>query len=259
MIHPTAVVAKEAKIGKNVTVGAYSVIDEHVVLEDGCSIGPHVYVTGYTVVGSGTQIHKGAVIGDAPQDISYTGFTAYTRIGSKCIIREYVTVHRGSKPEASTVVGDNCMLMAFSHVAHDCQIGSHVVIANHSQIAGHVEIFDKAIISGGVFVHQFCKIGSMAMIGGTAKINQDIPPFCLVNHDSRITSLNAIGLKRNGVSADERGKIRQAFKNILFGQKPRSQAIKEEQGKYPQCDAYNMFVDFIADSKRGIQDTITRS
>jgi UDP-N-acetylglucosamine acyltransferase len=258
MIHATAVVAEEAKLGKNVSVGPYSVIDGNVELGDNCTIGPHVHITGHTVIGSGTKVHKGAVIGDEPQDISFTGFTAYTNIGKDCVIREYVTVHRGSKPDASTSIGDNCMLMAFSHVAHDCQIKDHVVIANHSQIAGHVEINERAIISGGVFIHQFCKIGRMCMIGGTAKINQDVPPFCLVNHDSQIASLNAIGLKRNGVAAEERSTIVEAFKNILFGNKPRSQSVKEQVGKYEGCEAYDLFVNFIAESKRGIQDTIPR-
>ena len=259
MIHETAIVSDKAKVGNNVSIGPYSVIDENVELGDNCSIGPHVHITGHTSIGEGTKIHKSAVVGDAPQDISYTGFTAYTKIGANCVIREYSTIHRGSKPEASTVIGDNCMLMAFSHVAHDCQIGNHVVIANNSQIAGHVEISDRAIISGGVYVHQFCKIGKMCMIGGTAKINQDIPPFCLVNHDSQIATLNAIGLKRNGVGAEERSKIREAFKEILFGNKPRTEAVKELQGKYEGYEAFDLFVNFIADSKRGIQETIPRT
>jgi UDP-N-acetylglucosamine acyltransferase len=259
MIHETAVIDASAKLGKNVSVGPYSVIDAHVVIGDDCSIGPQVQITGHTEIGSQCKIHKGAVIGDAPQDISYSGFVAYTKIGTGSILREYVTVHRGSTPEAATVIGENCMLMAFSHVAHDCQIGDDVVIANHSQIAGHVEIADRAIISGGVFVHQFCRIGTMCMIGGTAKINQDVPPFCLVNHDGQIASLNAIGLKRNGVTPAERSKIREAFKEILFGLKPRTEALKEMSEKYQDLSSYDMFISFIQVSKRGIQATIPRT
>ena len=128
MIHPTAIISEDALIGDNVSIGPYSVIDAGVNIGNGCKIGPQVHVTGLTTIGENCDIHKGAVIGDSPQDHSYTGFTAYTKIGSDTVIREYVTIHRGSKPEASTVIGDHCMLMAFSHVAHDCQIGDNVVI-----------------------------------------------------------------------------------------------------------------------------------
>jgi UDP-N-acetylglucosamine acyltransferase len=259
MIHKTAVIDAAATLGENVSVGPYSVIDADVVIGAGCTIGPHVQITGHTEIGRQCQIHKGAVIGDAPQDISYDGFVSYTKVGDHSVLREYVTVHRGSTPEAATVIGEHCMLMAFSHVAHDCQIGDHVIIANQSQIAGHVEIADRAIISGGVFVHQFCRIGTMCMIGGAAKITQDVPPFCLVNHDGKIVSLNAIGLKRNGVSSEERRKIREAFKEILFGQKPRSQAVKDMAVKYQDAAFFDMFVTFVQASKRGIQATVSRT
>jgi len=258
MIHETAVISPKAKLGNNVSVGPYSIIGENVSIGDDTVIGPHVNVSGHTDIGSGCKIHKSANIGDDPQDISYTGFTAYTKIGNNTVIREYVTIHRGSKPEQSTVIGDNCMLMAFSHVAHDCQIGNRVVIANNSQVAGHVEISDKAIISGGVYIHQFVKIGTMSMIGGTAKINQDIPPFCLVNHDGLITTLNAIGMKRNGIQSAERLAIKKAFKHIFYSDKTRSQAVEEMANENEGNESAMLFINFIKESKRGIQHVIPR-
>lgn len=258
MIHETAVISANAILGKNVSVGPYSVIDENVKVGDNTVIGPHVNITGHTEIGSNCKIHKSANIGDAPQDISYTGFTAYTKIGNNSVVREYVTIHRGSKPEQSTIIGDDCMLMAFSHIAHDCQIGDKVVIANNSQVAGHVEIADKAIISGGVYIHQFVKIGTMSMIGGTAKINQDIPPYCLVNHDSYITTLNAIGMKRNGIGSSDRLAVKKAFKHILFNDKTRSQAVDEMAEEYQGNVAAELFINFIKESTRGIQHVIPR-
>jgi len=259
MIHATAIVSEEAVIGDNVSIGPYTVIDAGVTISNGCKIGPQVHITGLTTIGENTAIHKGAVVGDTPQDHSYTGFDAYTKIGSHCVIREYVTIHRGSKPEASTVIGDHCMLMAFAHVAHDCQVGDHVVIANQTTVAGHAVIADKVIISGGVWIHQFVQIGTMAMVGGCSKINQDIPPFCLVNHESQIAGLNAIGLKRNGFSGDERKAVRDAMKTILFSDMMRKDALQEVQDKYSGVAPVDTFVNFINSSKRGIQHTTKRS
>lgn len=258
MIHETAVIAPGAKLGSNVSVGPYSVIDEDVTVGDNTVIGPHVNITGHTEIGRDCKIHKSANIGDAPQDISYTGFTAYTKIGSRTVIREYVTVHRGSKAEHSTLIGEDCMLMAFSHVAHDCQIGNKVVIANNTQVAGHVEIADKAIISGGVYIHQFVRIGTMAMVGGTAKINQDIPPYCLVNHDSFITTLNAVGMKRNGIQSADRLAVKKAFKHIFYSEKTRSKAVEEMAKEHEGNESAMLFINFIKESKRGIQHIIPR-
>jgi UDP-N-acetylglucosamine acyltransferase len=258
MIHHTAVVDPAAKVGRNVSIGPYSVIDAGVTLGDGCRIGPSVHITGDTELGENCTVHKGAVIGDAPQDISYNGFKAYTKIGSGCTIREYVTIHRGSKPEASTIIGNNCMLMAFCHVAHDCQIGNNVVIANNSQIAGHIEVGDKAIISGMVQIHQFCRVGTMSMVGGAGKINQDIPPFSLVDHDSTIVGLNVVGMKRNGFSSQDRLVIREAFKQIFVSGRQRKEAIQELLEKYPESAVLKLYIDFIVASKRGIQKTVQR-
>ncbi|MCM8536846.1 MAG: acyl-ACP--UDP-N-acetylglucosamine O-acyltransferase [Lentisphaeraceae bacterium] len=253
MIHESAVISKDAKLGENVSVGPFSVIDENVVIGDNCVIGPSVHITGHTEIGADCKIHKGAVVGDEPQDISYSGFTAYTKIGAGTVIREYATIHRGSKPEAATVIGENCMLMAFSHVAHDCQFGDRVIIANNTIVAGHVEIDSKAIVSGNVAIHQFCKIGSMAMVGGYSKINQDIPPFSLVDHDSHIVSLNAIGMKRNGIDSKERKIIRDAFKQIFMSGRQRKEVIEEFYEQHSDLPSVKYYLDFIKASKRGIQ------
>lgn len=259
MIHQTALVSSQAEIGENVTVGPYSVIDEDVTIGANTSVGPHVYISGHTRIGANCTIHKGANIGDTPQDISYTGFTAYTEIGDNTVVREYVTIHRASKPGSLTKVGHNCMLMAFSHVAHDCQIGNEVIIANNSQIAGHVEIADKTVISAGVHIHQFCKIGSMSMIASDAKINQDVPPYCLVNHESFISSLNTVGMKRNGISSADRLAVKKAFKYIFYGKLTRTKALEEMIEKHTGDQVPGLFLEFIKGSKRGIQHVSPRS
>ncbi|MBR5024825.1 MAG: hypothetical protein IKX48_07140, partial [Victivallales bacterium] len=154
-IDPRAVIAPGAKIGNNVDIAPYAIIDEHVTIGDNCQIGPHVYLTGHTTIGKGTEIHAGAVIGDKPQDVSFDEATvSYVDIGENCRIREYVTIHRGTEQDSHTVVGDRVMLMAFSHLGHNCKIGNDVIIANATLLAGRVEVAEHATISAGVMIHQ---------------------------------------------------------------------------------------------------------
>lgn len=252
MIHFSAVVSPSARIGKRVTIGPNVVVDGGVEVGDDCRLGPDVYVTGKTKIGNRCKIHKGAVLGDEPQDFSDEGGVSSVEIGDDCVVREYVTVHRGSKAETITRIGDRCMLMAFSHVGHNCLLGNDVVLVNNSLLGGYVEVEDKVTISAWVGVHQFCRIGTMAMIGGRANINQDVPPYCLVNHDGEISGVNLIGLRRGGFNSQERREVSKIFKLFFRTHQNRTKAITEIAERYPTQPAIRHFVEHVMDSKRGI-------
>jgi len=251
MIHPTAVIAPEASIGERVTVGPYAVIDGGVELGDDCRVGPHVHLTGCTRIGPGTLIHAGAVIGDEPQDLNYDGAVAYTEIGARCVIREYVTVHRGADPESKTTVGDGAMLMAFSHLGHNCHIGANVVIANATLVAGHVDVGDRAFISGAVMIHQFVRIGKLAMVGGGSHIGKDVPPYCMLQFEV-IQGPNVVGLRRASIGPQVRQAIRRAIKTYFHSGLNGAEAlqkIREEHSGTPEVDE---IVTFIEGTKRGV-------
>ncbi|TAM42703.1 acyl-ACP--UDP-N-acetylglucosamine O-acyltransferase, partial [bacterium] len=250
MIHPSAVIDKQAVIGENPDIGAYAVIEKGARLGDGIVISPYVHIKGNTEIGDNTYIGSGAVIGGGAQMLGVKENNGRITIGKNNIIREYVTVNSSSSPEKETVIGDNNFLMAFSHVAHDCSLGNNVVICNGTLVAGHVEIQDKAFISGNVVVHQFVRIGRLAMIGGLSRVNQDIPPFMMVVGDSTVRSINLVGLKRAGFSNEEIIKVKKAFK-LLYASKLTVKGaldrLKEIDSKYVK-----EIIDFVSASKRGI-------
>ena len=250
-IHPSAIIAPGAEIGNDVTIGPYAVIEEHVRLGDRCVIGPHVYLTGHTAIGGGTNIHAGAVIGDEPQDLHYNGELSYVDIGENCVIREYVTIHRGTEEGSHTVVGNNVLLMAFVHLGHNCQIGDEVVIANASLLAGRVEVAPHAFISGDVKVHQFVRIGRLAMVGGGNAVKQDVPPFCLLQ-ENVIQSPNIVGLRRSGLDDATRHAIRNAIKIYFFNGLNRMNAMAEIREKVPDLPEVREFLDFVGSTTRGI-------
>lgn len=250
MIHSTAVVHKEAVLGNNVDIGAYSVIEKGARLGDGVVVSPYVHIKGNTEIGENTSIGSGAIIGEGAQMVALKENNGRITIGKNNTIREYVTVNSSSSPEKETVLGDNNFLMAFSHVAHDCKLGSNIVICNGSLVAGHVEIQDKAFISGNVVVHQFVRIGRLAMIGGLSRVNQDIPPFMMVVGDSRVWSINLVGLKRAGFSNEEIIKIKKAFKTLYTSKL----TVKGSVDKLKEIDSEHIkeIIDFVSTSKRGI-------
>jgi UDP-N-acetylglucosamine acyltransferase len=250
-IHPTAVIEPGAELGTAVDIGPYTVIEADVRVGDQCVIGPHVHLSGHTTVGAGTRIHAGAVVGDRPQDLHYAGAVTYTEIGKGCVIREYVTVHRGSVEGSRTVVGDQVMLMAFAHLGHNCHIGDQVVIANGTLLAGHVEVGPRAFISGGVMIHQFVRVGRVAMIGGGNGIGQDIPPFCMLQFE-QIQGPNAVGLRRSGLDEKSRAAIRHAIKTTFFMGLNRVNAIEEIRRSASPCPEVAEFIAFLETTKRGI-------
>jgi len=252
-IHPTAVIHPKAKIGSNVKIGPFALIDEHAEVGDNCAIGSHVSIVGHTAIGEGCRIHAGAVIGDEPQDLGYKGEVSYVKIGKRCTFREYVTVHRGTKPDSVTEVGDDCFLMATVHVAHNVKLGNRVIIANGTMLGGHVEVQDRAFISGCVTVHQFVKIGRVAMVGGAAGLSKDVPPFCLVQSMGRniVAGLNVVGMRRAGLSPADRQAIKEAFKILYQSGMNVSQAVTVLKGKFTEGPAAE-FAAFIEQAHRGI-------
>ncbi|MBN2452302.1 MAG: acyl-ACP--UDP-N-acetylglucosamine O-acyltransferase [Lentisphaeria bacterium] len=250
-IHSTAVIDPGAELGRDVAVAPYAVIDAHVRVGDGCTIGPHVHISGHTTIGAMTRVHAGAVIGDLPQDHHYDGAVTYTEIGRQCVIREYVTIHRGTIEGSRTVVGDGTMLMGFVHLGHNCDIGEQVVIANGTMLAGHVEVGPRAFVSAGVLVHQFVRIGRLAMIGGGNGIGQDVPPFCMLQYD-QIQGPNVVGLRRAALAEAARAAIRGAIKIYFFSGLNRPNAIEEIRATCGSHAEVSEFVAFIESTKRGI-------
>ncbi|MBR0458075.1 MAG: acyl-ACP--UDP-N-acetylglucosamine O-acyltransferase [Victivallales bacterium] len=250
-IDPRAVIADTAKIGTDVEIGPFAVIDGNVTIGDRCKIGPHAYLTGNTVIGENTQIHAGAIIGDAPQDLHYHGEPSNVQIGKDCIIREYVTIHRGTEEGSTTVVGDRVLLMAFSHLGHNCIIEDDVVIANATLLAGRVTVGAHAFISAGCMVHQFCRIGRLAMIGGGNAITQDVPPFCMLQF-REVHGPNVVGLKRSGMADDARNALHQAIKIYFCFDLSRSDAVQRIREEVPLCPEVQEFIDFVMSTTRGI-------
>ncbi len=251
-IHPSAVIAPNAIIGKNVSIGPYAVIEADTVLGDDCFIDAHVKISRYTTLGPRCRVYFGALIGEEPQDHRFQpGVVSHTDIGSDTTLREYVTIHRSPFAEARTAVGSHSLLMAFVHVGHDAIIGNHVTIANHTAVSGHVQIMDGAVISGYVLIHQFVRIGQLAMLHGRTTVIQDIPPFCMLAENDYICGPNTVGLRRAGIDAARRTAIRRAIKIYFFRGLNSKNAFAEIE-KEPATPETDCFVDFIRNTQRGI-------
>jgi UDP-N-acetylglucosamine acyltransferase len=251
MIHATAIIHPQAKLDPTVTVGPYAVIDADVELGAKCVVGPHAYLTGATRIGAGNQFHAGCVIGDAPQDLKYKNEPTRLRIGDHNVFREHVTVHRSNKLTEDTVIGSNNFLMANAHVAHNCAVGNHVIIANGALLGGHALVQDRAFISGNCLVHQFTRVGTLAMMQGGAAISKDLPPFCVALQDNEICGLNVVGLRRAGFTADQRLELKQLYRFLFRAGKNFRQAVAEAQSKFPGTAAKS-FLEFVAAAKRGV-------
>lgn len=258
MIHSTAIIAETAEIGENVEIGPYAIIEDHTIIGDNCRIGPKVSVMEYSRIGSDTRVHNGAVIGDLPQDYHFGGERSYTEIGSGCVVREYVTIHRGTEPESVTRVGDNVMLMALSHVGHNVRIGANAVIVNAVLLGGYVEIGDNSFISGAVLVHQFVRIGRLAMVGGGSFVTQDVPPFCILQFGG-IQGVNSVGLKRSEMPVESRKAVRQTFKIFFRQGLNSSDALARIRDELPGCPEAEEFVEFVENSQRGVQAANSRN
>ena len=256
-IHSTAIIHPSSTIGENVEIGAYSIIGENVILGDNNKISSHVIIEKDTKIGSDNTIASSAILGGDPQDLGYKGERTFLEIGDNNIIRECVTIHRGSKEGNITRVENNNMIMAYAHIGHDCHIHNNVVLTNYAGISGHCIIEDRVIIGGLTGLHQFVRVGTMAMIGGVSKVNIDIPPFTLSDGNPvRIRSVNAIGLRRNRVSKDAVDALNEAVKLIYNAKLSRSVAIRQirEKEMYPEVEYLISFVEAIRDGKSGRQE-----
>lgn len=217
-IHPTAVVSEAAALGDGVEVGPCAVISGDVVVGAGTIIGPHVVLYDHVRIGTDNRVHAHAVLGDAPQHLSYAGEETWLEIGDRNIIREGVTIHRSMSPAVPTRVGSDCFLMAYSHVAHDCVVGDGVIITNNSCLGGHVEVGERAVLGGGVMVHQFCRVGTYAMVGGVSGVNQDILPYSMAQGaPARHYGLNKVGLRRGGIRGERYAALEEAFRALRAG------------------------------------------
>ena len=251
MIHPTAVIDPKAEIHPSVVVGPYSVIDAHVKLGEGCRLGPHVYITGHTTIGARNKFYPGAVIGEAPQDLAYQGAPTQLRIGDDNTFREAVTVNRSTKEGTETVIGSRNLLMACTHIAHDCRLGNNIIMANSAILAGYVEVGDRAVLSATCLVHQFIRIGSLAMMRGGAAISKDLPPFTVALGENGICGLNVIGLRRAGLASEERMELKRLYRALFRGALPLRKAAAIARKEFHGPHAIRM-LDFIEASKRGV-------
>jgi UDP-N-acetylglucosamine acyltransferase len=257
-IDPSAVVAASARIDPDAVIGPGTIVGEFCVIEGAVEIGPHcvlepyVYVKRWTTMGERNEISAGTVLGTDPLDKGFTGERSYLRIGSGNKIREHYTISRGTQPESVTELGDGNYIMTSGHIAHNCKIGNHTVIASCALIAGYVEVEDQAFISGGVVVHQFSKIGRLAMIGGNTRVNSDVPPFFLYSgFDVAARGLNVIGLKRAGYKASDVAVLKKAYQILYRSGLKLQDALVKIETEIPTPETLHL-VGFIRRSKRGI-------
>ncbi len=251
-VAPTARVHPGAQVGLQATIGEYAIVEEDVVIGAHCRLEPYVYVKRWTTLGERNEISAGTVLGTDPLDKNFTGERSYLRIGDGNIIREHYTVSRGTQPESVTKIGDGNYIMTSGHIAHNCTIGNNCVIASCALVAGHVEVEDQAFISGGVVIHQFSKIGKLAMIGGNSRVNSDVPPFFLYS-DFNVApkGLNLVGLRRAGFERQEIDALKAAYR-ILYRSGLKLEAALGRIEAELHTEHTRHLVNFIRTSKRGI-------
>lgn len=254
LIHPTAIVDKSAKIADDVAIGAYSIVGPHVEIESGTAVGPHVVINGPTRIGSNNRIFQFASVGEEPQDKKYNGEPTRLEIGDNNVIREYCTISRGTvQDEGITRVGSDNWIMAYVHIAHDCQIGNHTIFSNSASLAGHVTVEDHAILGGFTLVHQFCRIGAHCFTAMNSVISQDVPPFLMIaGHMAKPYGLNTEGLKRRGFSPDVLAALKKAYKILYRSGNSMEQAIDELSELAGRYQEVSQFVNFLNGVTRGI-------
>ena len=253
MKSPLAHIHPEAKIGKDVKVDPFAVIDEGVIIGDGTHVMAHAVIMKNTVIGNSCTIFPGAVLGAIPQDLKFDGENTFVQIGDNTTIREFVTVNRGTKDKWKTVVGSNCLLMAYCHIAHDCILGDHVIIANSVQLAGHVEIGDHAIIGGMAAAIQFSKIGAHSYIAGGTEVIKDVPPYIKAGRSPlSYVGINSVGLHRRGFTNEKINSISEIYRNIYLRGLNITQATQFIEKELPDSEEKSEILQFIKESKRGI-------
>lgn len=254
-IHPLATVHPNAKLGENVEVGPYAYIEEHVEIGDGSKILPHATIFNYVKMGKNCTVFPGAVVGAVPQDLKFEGEETYVEIGDNVNIRECATINRGTKASGRgvTKIGNNCLLMSYVHVAHDCKVGNNCILVSYVGIAGETDVDDWATIGGSTVAHQFSRIGTHAMVGGGSKINKDVPPFVLCGREPlSYAGVNIVGLRRRGFSADQIRGIKDMYDVIYNSGLNTTDACAHIEAEFPQSEERDTILAFIRGSKRGI-------
>lgn len=252
MIHPTAVIHPQAILGSNIQVGPHAVIDAGVQVGADCILGPNAYLTGRTIIGARNRFHAGCVIGGPPQDLKYKGDPTRLRIGDDNTFREHVTVNCSTTMEGETVLGSHILIMAGGHVGHDCAVGDHVILANCSALGGHVTVQDRAILSACVVVHQFQRVGTLSMTQGGSALTQDLPPFTMARHGNNLMcGLNIVGLRRAGLTAEERLELKKAYHLLFRSGTNLRQAVAEAREQFTGART-KLLLDFVATTRRGI-------
>ena len=252
-VHPAAFVDPAARLGAGVVVEPGAIIGPHVRIGDRTRVGSHALVTGWTTVGSDCRLHHGAVLGSAPQDLKYSGEPSYLEVGDRTEIREYATLNLATEPGTTTRVGSDCLLMAYSHVAHNCHLGDHVVVANIVQFAGYITVDDWAILGGGTLVHQFVRIGCHAMVGGMSRVTQDVAPYATVaGSPPRLAGVNAIGLERRGFTPEARAAVERAYRVLFRNGKSASAAVTELRSGFRDVAEVAHLARFVETSERGL-------
>jgi UDP-N-acetylglucosamine acyltransferase len=252
-IHKTAIVHPNAQIEEEVTIGPYCIVGEHVTIRSGTILEAHIFIDGWTEIGSNCHIYPFTSLGTIPQDLKFEGEKSLLKIGQGTVIRESVTANRGTRGGGGiTMIGDNCLLMAYSHVAHDCRLGNQVILANGIAMAGHTTIEDHATIGGLTAIHQFTKIGSYAFVGGASAISKDVPPYGMAaGNRAKLYGVNSIGLQRKGFSSESIKQIKKAYRLLLSSDLNVSQAVSEIEAEIDSPEV-RYLIDFIKNSSRGI-------
>lgn len=253
MIHETAIVSPKATIHESAEIGPFSIVEDDVVIGEGSIIGSHVQLASGARLGKGVKVYQGAVIGSVPQDLKFGGETTQANVGDNTVVREYATINRGTNESGSTDIGPDCLLMAYSHVAHDCKIANNVILANSVNLAGHIHIDEYAIIGGVVPVHQFVHIGAHSMIGGGFRVPQDVCPFALLGgYPLKVMGLNIIGLRRRGFTREAIGALQNVFKILFFSELNTRQAVEKIESTIEKTPEVKTVLDFIAGATRGL-------
>jgi len=260
-IHPTAIIEEGARIGEGCRVGPYCQVGPHVVMGRDNVLQSHVVIDGHTVLGDHNEVFSFACLGKFSQDLKFkSDWISHTRIGDHNVFREYVTVNASSIEGESTIIGDHCFFLSYSHVAHDCVLGDHVIISSDSKMAGHVEIGDHAIVSAKTGIVQFVRIGRFAFIGGFNKVAKDILPFSIADgFPSVVRAINKVGLERNGYSSEQMLAIRDAFRTLMRSGLPRKEAVEVLDEKYPDNPEVQEMIAFARASKTGLARPAVRT
>ena len=252
-IHPTALVDPSAELGRDVSVGPFSIVGPNVIVGDGCRLGPRVTLHQNVRLADEVSVGDGSILGGDPQDLKYRGEETWVEIGTGTIIREYSTINRATAATFKTTVGARCFIMSYVHLAHDCHVGDDVVIANATQCAGHVTIHDRAVLSGLNAVHQFVTIGTYAFVGGGSRVNQDIPPYVkAVGNPMELYGLNSIGLQRAGFPAETVAALKRAYRLFFNSDLNLSQALERARSELPVVPEVDRFLAFVESSERGV-------